>query len=333
MTESIRGAVGQRPLEFRPDKLIGVKLRGIAGKAVGFQPGIIPKEAPDCCCPMDRTTVPEKNNSAPEVFKQMTQESNRLLSSDVLVGMEADVKPKFLSLRRDANSRNGRDFSPAACRSNNRGLALRRPCLNDCGDKQEPALVKEDQMGSKPVGLFLYAARRDVSSNGSRLPVSPWPSWSASGSSSPSFASDTRGWNWNNGYGNASGLPRLSAGASRPGLDNRPPEDLWRESEQVCVSLPGLTAEDALACVSTAARPSRVFGRLDSSARPSLRKRASGRPRHERISLCGEAVLPDTCAFPAPSVCHGVSYPIVYHKLDIVSIINWSFSKPAKYQP
>ena len=326
MIDSVRETVGQCPLEFRPDELIGIKLGGISGETVSLEAGISLKKSLNRRCPVDRIAIPEKNDRSPEVFKQMSQESNRFLSLDVFIGVEADVEPKPSSLRGDADSRNSRDFSPVASRSQDGSFALRRPCLDDSRDKQESALVKEDQMGSKPIGLFLYAARRDVSSNESRLPASPWLSWSASGSSSPSPASDTRDWSWSNGYESASGLRRLSAGASRPGLNNRPPEGLWRESESISVSLLGLTVEDVLACVSTAAHPSLVFGRLDSSARPNLKKRASGRQRHERSSPSGEAELRNAFVFPVLPVCHGVSYPIVYHELDIVSIINWSLS-------
>jgi len=111
-----------------------------------------------------------------------------------------------------------------------------------------------------------------------------------------------------------------------PESSNPLPKDLWRESEPISVSLQGLTVEDAPACVSTAAHPSRVFGRLDSSAPPSLRRSASGRPQHERTFLCGEAVLRNTFAFPTLPVCHGVSCPILYSMLSIVSIINCNVS-------
>lgn len=327
MIESVGNAVGQRPLKPCPDKLIGVKLGSIAGEVVSLKTGMGLEEPFNRRRLVNRASVPEKDNLSSKVSEQMTQESNRLFGLNVFIGMEADVKPKPSSLRRNADSGDGRDFRPVSSRAKNRGFAFRRPRFDNSRDEQESAFVKEDQMGSKPLGLFLYAARPDVSSSESRLLVFPWPAWSASDSSSPGFASNTRGWNWNNGYGNVSGLPRQSAAVSRPGLKNLLPEDLWRESVSTSVSSPDLTGEDVLACVSTAAHPSLVFGRLDSSAPPSLKKSASGRQRHERSSLSGEAVLHNAFAFPVVSVCQGVSYPILYNRLSIVSIINWRFSR------
>lgn len=252
MNESVRDAVSQRLLKLCPDKLIGVKLRGITWETVSLETRMRLKKPLNQRCLMDRTSVPEKDDSASEVFKQMAQESDFLLGADISVTMKADVKSKSFSLGRNADSRDSRDFRPMSCRNKNRGLASGRPSSNDCGNKEESALVKEDQMGSKPIGLFLYAARHGVSSIESRLPVFPWLSWLVSGSSSPTLASDTRGWSWNSGYERAFGLRRQSVGASIPALNNRPPEGLWIESELNSVSLRGLTLEGDLVCVSTA---------------------------------------------------------------------------------
>ena len=103
MSESVRDAVSQCPLEFGPDKLIEIKLWGIAGEAVGLQTGMDYEESFNRHCPVGRIPVPEKDDHSPKVFKQMAQEPNRLLSLDVFIGVETDVKPDLSPLRRNTD--------------------------------------------------------------------------------------------------------------------------------------------------------------------------------------------------------------------------------------
>ena len=51
--------VGQLALGLRPDELIGIELRGIAGKAVRLHPGMAAEKGLDVSTPMDFPAVPQ----------------------------------------------------------------------------------------------------------------------------------------------------------------------------------------------------------------------------------------------------------------------------------
>jgi hypothetical protein len=102
-----------------------------------------------------------------------------------------------------------------------RGLTLWCPSSFDIGDKQKPGFIEEDEMGTKPFGLFLYKAN-DTSSNVQLSPrSSPEPFSLVSDSSSPEKLAVSRcGWD-GSGCEIASRLTLVLAWLSRDRLSSR----------------------------------------------------------------------------------------------------------------
>lgn len=178
-------AVGYRTLQMIPNRLIGVKLRGVPRKEVRMNPGMVFKESLDRPGFVHTPSVPEKHESFSQVSQKISQEDQHLGMTDVLQGMKADVQGNPPFSGRNTDRGDGRDLRPSSGDLKNRGLSDRSPSLFDGRDQAEPALVEEDQRNFKPFGLFLYAATYSVSS--ALFPFHPVPGlwFRASDGSSP----------------------------------------------------------------------------------------------------------------------------------------------------
>ena len=96
--------VCQRSLEVCPDEFIGVKFRGISRKVDGLDSRASSKEFLDELGPMDRASIPEKDDGSSKAPHQMLEELFNLFSPDV-PGVKACVESKAASFGRDRNSR------------------------------------------------------------------------------------------------------------------------------------------------------------------------------------------------------------------------------------
>jgi hypothetical protein len=81
-----------------------------------------------------------------QVLEHLSEEGNHFGRSDILLQMESSVESKVLALRRYRNCREGRDFLPVSRTPQDRGLPARGPCPADVGNRQESALIEENQM-------------------------------------------------------------------------------------------------------------------------------------------------------------------------------------------
>jgi len=119
--------VGHSPLQVIPDKLIGIKLRRIGGKAIDLQPGVSAQKLLNGFAAMLLPTIPQKNNRPPDVFKQIPEEREHLRTANVLVVMESRVEGQSPSQGRDRNGRDRGDLGPVARDGEKRGLPPGRP--------------------------------------------------------------------------------------------------------------------------------------------------------------------------------------------------------------
>lgn len=108
---------------------------------------------------MDTGTIPQDNNPSSEMVSQLPEKTNSFSLGDILVGMKSQIKPQSLSLRRNTNCTNSRDFlvtlgSVAVERS----LASGRPGPTHCRQHKKTRFVNKDKGCTLPPGFFLYGA-------------------------------------------------------------------------------------------------------------------------------------------------------------------------------
>jgi hypothetical protein len=300
-------AVCHTSLEVCPDKLVRVKLRGVSREVKGVDSVKSSKEFLDKPCPVNRASVPEKDNRFSEFAAKSLKELPDLPGSDISIGIKAGVKSKTLSLGRDGDCGDSRDFGPASGDDNRGRLSSDRPGSLDVGNKRESALIQEGQAGSKPIGLFLYGARRDTSSSGSILPGALWLSSLEPDNSSPAHPSDSKGCLYNIALESASGSPGRYASRSKDRSYNRLPEALSpRRAPKTSSGCP-TKAKDApyWGLASTHSDPS--SDRIDASAPRSLKKNGVPWLPNDRFGLVSTSGSPDDVAFPRFGGCHEVS--------------------------
>ena len=221
--------VGNVSLEMCPDKLIGIELGSISREMKSSDPGIISEDLFNNLGPVNLASVPKENDGTWEVPSKKSDELSDMSCLDVHVGVKTSAESQTFSFGRNSNGRDSRDLGPAA-RDNEYGrLSLNRPCSSNIGDEGESALIQEYQAGSKLPGLFLYEARRDISSSEWPLPGAPSLFSSAFDSSSPNCPSVSTSCLYSNVRGSVCGLPVQYASESRGPLSNRLPRDLSPE--------------------------------------------------------------------------------------------------------
>lgn len=300
-------AVCQSSLEVCPDKFIRIKLRCVSWKVKGIDSRAASKESLDEFGSVDGASVPEKNNRAFEVATKMPEELSDLFGPDVLIGIKTCVEPKPFSFWRDCDSGDSRDFCPAPSDNEDWRFSLNRPGSPDIGNKRESALIQEGQAGSKPSGLFLYAAKRDVSSNESLFPGAPWLFSAASDNSSPSRSSNSTDCLYNSVPGSSSELSGRYASKSKDPSNSRLPMALSpRRAPKF--SFADSTKARAVPYLASASVPSGLSSdRFGASALRSLKKRSVPGLPSDKYGLVSVNGRPGVAVFPTFGVCLGVS--------------------------
>ena len=192
ITKVSGNAVGQRAFQMIPNPLIRVQVRSVGRKSKSVNFRVLFKPLFGLSRSVGHTAVPEQNKTFPQMPLEMLQKFNHLKTTDVLFGMQPDVKINPFTLWRCADGRNRRNFAPASCHWQNWRLPSGRPRPLHARNQRKAALVKKHQRNFLSFGLFLYAAS-SVSSN-SELPVrsSPEPLSQASDNSTPYRLANSR---------------------------------------------------------------------------------------------------------------------------------------------
>jgi len=300
-------AVCQISFEVCPDKFIGIKLRRISREVKGLDSRTASKESFDELGPVERASVPEKDEGALEVTRKVSEELPDLSGPNVPVGVKARVESKTFSLGRDCDGGDGRDFSPASGDHERWCFSFNRPGSLEIGNKGESTLIQEDQAGSKPNGLFLYEAKRDASSSESLLPGALWLFSVASGSSSPSRSSDSTSCRYNSALGNFSGRSGRYASRSKDPSSNRRPRALSPRRVPRFSSARLREAEAGPYGVWTSTLTALSFGRLDANGPRSLKKRPLSRLLSGKCGLVLIGGRPDAVFSRVFGVCREVS--------------------------
>lgn len=175
-------AVGQVPFPVGPHLLHRIQFGRVTRKPVNMQPRLSGQELLDLCASVDLPTIPNDKDMSLQMPQQVSQKIDYLRPSDI-VSMAPRIQPKSATSRRNRQDANDRYFVAPIAMAQDRGLANRRPCPANVRDQKKPALVEKSQMGTKPFGLFLYAARPASSTGGSFPHHAATPSCPVSGNS------------------------------------------------------------------------------------------------------------------------------------------------------
>jgi hypothetical protein len=269
MIQVFRNAVGHRALKLGPDKLVRVELRRIGREGIRVQARIAVQEMLNESGLMGAPSVPEQDHWAQEVAQEMPKEIGHFRGPDVLVGMEPRIQGQTLSLRGDAESRDGRELGPTPCDEQIWSLSPRSPSPGNIGDEQESAFIEEDQMGPKRCGLFLYGATRTSSSRRSPPRCAPGLASAASGSSNRDPASISRCDKGDTPPRTAWRLPLQSVLTSTRLFGSRLEEGLVPEASESAASGQPIAGVAGQESVEPEALGVHACGRTDANARPN----------------------------------------------------------------
>lgn len=324
MFEVFGDTIGKAAFEVCPDEFVGIELRGVSRKIVRADSRIACKEFLGELGLVERAAVPEKNDRSREVTREMPEKLSDLFAPKISVGIEACVESEAFPFRRDGDGRDRRDFFPASGNNKDGGFSFLCPSLLNVGDEREPALIQEDQAGSKPSGLFLYEAKCEISSNESLALCVPWLSSAASGNSIPKNSSDSINFRCNIAPETASGRSDEYVSESTDPSKNLLPGALPLRSS------PSFSSERLREAVLAPdevliSNPPRLFcGRSDANAPRSLTKLPLSRRWNGTCTLLSVTERPDAAELPTFWGCHEVSsfppsFPLK-DRLEFVSI-------------
>ena len=311
MAVIFRNAVGQGALEIGPDEFRRVEFGGVTGKAVDMQSRMAEDELLGRRAFVWSTVIPEQHNRSAQVLEQMPKELGHLRGADVFVSIESGIECELFAFGRDRKRGDGGDFmSPPPGNSQDRRLPARGPGANDVGNQQEPAFIEEGEMGAKSFGLFLYEARRSVSSGQSPPRPSPAPAFRASGNSIPGSPSASTDWLSSSESQTASRPPGPPASESRGRSDSPAPAPPSAESPPVVFSRGRTGAEGDLGLAGDGVPPFLASGRPDTTAPPNSERSLPRQRQPDRSCLIGATQWLSACASPTHLLCHGVSCPV-----------------------
>lgn len=149
--------IGLVPYIFRR-----IKFRRIRRKKLCMNPGMLKKPFFNFCTPVNSSAIPKKNHMPSEVFSEPL-EKGAYVQSRKRPDTTSDIKGDVLLKRRYRKCADGRNSVLFIEMPEKRRLSFRRPCAADIGDKQESAFIQKYEVGTKPFGVFLYAASDNVS--------------------------------------------------------------------------------------------------------------------------------------------------------------------------
>ena len=142
--------MGQFPFGERPDSFIGIEFRGVSGKVLDVESGVLPEEVAERLPLVSRGIIQQRDDGTPQMPQQFPQESTDLLLPDV-VKVEQIIEAQLMPLGAQRNSGNDGDLvPPPLAMPMDRGLALRSPGLDHVGNQQKARFIGEDYMGAQP---------------------------------------------------------------------------------------------------------------------------------------------------------------------------------------
>ena len=162
-------------LEVGPERLDGVQFWSICRQETYLDTRVTQKELSDRHASVHCQPIPNHDEPAREVSRQVAQELQEPRSLQVAIGSKRKVKADAAASGRDRQSGDDRDLLPMPTPLvQDRRLAARGPGAPYQRSQQKPALVQKNQVGFQPAGFFLsrghsiFTHRRMESSSRSR---------------------------------------------------------------------------------------------------------------------------------------------------------------------
>lgn len=274
-----------------------------------MNPGVAKEQGLDLAVLVDRSPVPQKDNGASEMSKEVSKETKHLQAREVF-GVEPDIQSHSPSFGRYPKGIDGGDTILPVEMAKQGCVAFRCPCAFEIRDKQEAAFIEENQMGPKFLGFFLSGAICSSSSVRWSPGPSVRPDALVSGSSNPDSSEVSRHGRDDTGHRNVSRSTWRCAQESTGLCCNRLPGGLSKATSPVSFSGTLRALED-----------DPVWGQALVLSDPSSCSSATTETRSSRKNS-GLGLLPtDSCHFlaagwhvgaasPAAVGFPGVSYPI-----------------------
>jgi hypothetical protein len=170
--------VGQFALGLRPDELIRIELRRVAGKAVHFHAGMSLEKGPHVPTPMNLPAIPQQDEWSPQMAEQPAEERDDLGTCNI-AHVEIEVQPEAVATRGHGERRDDGDLVMPITMPKVRGVPDGRPV----GNQERPGFVEEHEMRAPAPGVFLTGAIRSASTE-------RWPPRRAGGRAVPASAND-----------------------------------------------------------------------------------------------------------------------------------------------
>jgi hypothetical protein len=151
--DRVGAAIGELSLRPGPHGLVRVQFGCVGGKVLDPQPGEGGTQLANGRALVDLSTIPEDDDGASQVAKQMPEVLTDLRLADVLE-VQAEVESKPTAPRAHRDSRDDGDPVVALPEPQDRRLTARGPGPADARDEQEAGFVYEDEVGAQPRGVF-----------------------------------------------------------------------------------------------------------------------------------------------------------------------------------
>ena len=300
--------VGQGPVGLSPNVLRGVKLRRVGWEVFGPNTRPISQECLNLSAAMDGTSIPKQDHGSWEVAQQRDAEGPNVQAGEG-APEATDVQSHASAPGRDGKRVDRRDSVLLVEMVMDWRPPLGSPRSGEVRNEQESTLIDEDQMGSNPIRVFLYAATRPVSSEQWPSRLFGGPGAPASGNSNPTWPSASKHWRGRTVSQSASGSPGQSgAGSTHPW--NTPLSE-GRPLEVVsAVAFPARSSEAAdRVPASTLDRCSPAFGKPGTSEQRNLSWRLLSSLRCGTSSQTSIRRRHNAVAFPDVPGLHRVSCP------------------------
>ena len=151
--EIIGASIGQCVVYLVPNAFIGVEFRRVGRESLEAKSREATTERADGFAFVGFAIVPDHDDLAAQMMKQMAQESANLGLLDVLT-VELAIQPKTSPRGADRQRGNGRELVVLVGVSNAGSLAARSPGTADRRDQEISGFVDKSEMGTQPGRVF-----------------------------------------------------------------------------------------------------------------------------------------------------------------------------------